>query len=158
WDSEVHLAEHKVLIRQIGVQPTATLITAPIAVTGNIFTIMTRDLKSEKYVLGLINSKAVYFYWKTMFTDFKNSFPQVTIFSLGQIPIPNSKNNFDSKLEILVDQILEAKKQLHQAKKEGDKNYLQRKCERLDKEIDRLVYQLYGLTEEEIRIVEESVK
>jgi len=45
-----------------------------------------------------------------------------------------------------------------QAKKEGDKNYLQRKCERLDKEIDQLVYQLYGLTEEEIKIVEESVR
>ena len=45
-----------------------------------------------------------------------------------------------------------------QAKSEKDKNYLQRKCERLDKEIDQLVYELYGLTEEEIRIVEESVK
>jgi len=44
------------------------------------------------------------------------------------------------------------------AKTEGDKNYLERKCERIDKEIDQLVYQLYGLTEEEIKIVEESVK
>jgi len=43
------------------------------------------------------------------------------------------------------------------AKTEGDKNYLQRKCERLDKQIDQLVYQLYGLTEEEIRIVEENI-
>ena len=49
---------------------------------------------------------------------------------------------------------IEAKKQLQQAKTEGDKNYLNRKCERLDKEIDQLVYQLYGLTEEEIKIVE----
>jgi hypothetical protein len=54
----------------------------------------------------------------------------------------------------LVDQMLEAKKQLQGAKTEGDKNYLNRKCERLDKEIDQLVYQLYGLTEEEIKIVE----
>lgn len=29
-----------------------------------------------------------------------------------------------------------------------------RKCERIDKEIDQLVYKLYGLTEEEIKIVE----
>jgi len=46
------------------------------------------------------------------------------------------------------------KKQLQQAKTEGDKNYLNRKCETLDKQIDELVYQLYGLTEEEIKIVE----
>ena len=50
--------------------------------------------------------------------------------------------------------MLEAKKQLQQAKTEGDKNYLNRKCERLDKEIDQLVYQLYNLTEEKIKIEE----
>lgn len=60
---------------------------------------------------------------------------------------------------------VEAKKQLQQSKTESDKNYLTLKCEQLDKEIDRLVYQpasrqgrLYGLTEEEIKIVEERVK
>jgi type II restriction/modification system DNA methylase subunit YeeA len=40
----------------------------------------------------------------------------------------------------------------------GDKNYLQRKCATLDKQIDELVYQLYGLTEEEIKIVEGGIK
>jgi len=39
-------------------------------------------------------------------------------------------------------------------KTESDKTYLKRKCATLDKQIDELVYQLYGLTEEEIRIVE----
>jgi len=33
------------------------------------------------------------------------------------------------------------KKQSQQTKTEGDKNYSQRKCERIDKEIDQLVYQ-----------------
>jgi adenine-specific DNA-methyltransferase len=51
-------------------------------------------------------------------------------------------------------QITATKKQLQQAKTESDKNYLERKCETLDKQIDELVYQLYGLTEEEIKIVE----
>ena len=46
------------------------------------------------------------------------------------------------------------KKQLQQSKTESDKNYLKRKCETLDKQIDELVYKLYGLTEEEIKIVE----
>jgi hypothetical protein len=36
----------------------------------------------------------------------------------------------------------------------GDKKYFKCKCERLDKEIDQLVYNLYGLKEEEIKIVE----
>ena len=40
--------------------------------------------------------------------------------------------------------------------KSNDKNYLERKCESLDNQIDKLVYELYGLTEEEIKIVEGS--
>jgi len=48
------------------------------------------------------------------------------------------------------------KKQLQQAKTESDKNYLNRKCETLDKQIDELVYKLYDLTEEEIKIVDEN--
>ena len=47
---------------------------------------------------------------------------------------------------------------LYLSKTESDKNYLQRICATLDKQIDQLVYQLYGLTEEEIKLVEESVK
>jgi len=92
-----------------------------------------------------------------MFTDFKNSFPQVTIFSLGQIPIPNWNNNSDKKIDLLVDQILMSKRQLHEAKTESDKTYLERKCDLLDKQIDELVYQLYGLTDGEIKIIERSV-
>jgi len=41
---------------------------------------------------------------------------------------------------------------------ESDKEYLQRKCDSIDKQINQLVYQLYGLTEEEIKIVEEIGK
>lgn len=63
------------------------------------------------------------------------------------------KNQHDEIL-LLVDQILIAKKLLQKAKTESDKNYLQRICDILDKQIDELVYQLYGLTEEEIKIVE----
>jgi len=51
-------------------------------------------------------------------------------------------------------EIFTARKQLQQAKTESDKNYLERKCENLDKQIDELVYELYGLTEDEIKIVE----
>jgi len=40
------------------------------------------------------------------------------------------------------------------AKTPNEKTHLQRQIDSTDREIDRLVYELYGLTEEEIRIVE----
>ncbi|MDZ7764234.1 MAG: hypothetical protein U5K00_07370 [Melioribacteraceae bacterium] len=39
-----------------------------------------------------------------------------------------------------------------------EKKNLERQIAATDKQIDRLVYELYGLTEDEIKIVEESVK
>ncbi len=46
------------------------------------------------------------------------------------------------------------RKQLAAAKIPGDKTRIQRQIATTDKQIDKLVYELYGLTEEEIRIVE----
>ena len=40
----------------------------------------------------------------------------------------------------------------------SDRALYQRQIEATDKEIDKLVYNLYGLTEEEIRIVEEEAR
>ena len=50
--------------------------------------------------------------------------------------------------------MLETQKKLHTAKTDSDEKLYQQKVDILDKQIDQLVYELYGLTEEEIRIVE----
>jgi hypothetical protein len=47
-------------------------------------------------------------------------------------------------------------RQLASAKAPHDKTVLQAQIDATDRQIDRLVYDLYGLTEEEIRIVEEA--
>ena len=43
-------------------------------------------------------------------------------------------------------------------KTDHEKSFIQRRIDATDKQIDRLVYELYGLTKEEIRIVEEGTK
>jgi len=45
-------------------------------------------------------------------------------------------------------------KQLHEAKTSQDKTVIQREIDMTDRQIDNLVYELYGLTDEEIQIVE----
>lgn len=55
----------------------------------------------------------------------------------------------------LVDQMLEAHRQLEIAKFENDKKFLQQRIDILDFQINAIVYSLYGLSEEEIKIVEE---
>jgi len=60
------------------------------------------------------------------------------------------------KIVSLVEQILNAKKQLAEAQSEKDQDFYENKCASLDLQIDVLVYELYGLTADEIKIVEEA--
>lgn len=55
----------------------------------------------------------------------------------------------------LVEQML-VKEQLAGAQSDKDKDLYETKCAALDRQIDALVYDLYGLTEDEIKIVETS--
>jgi hypothetical protein len=58
------------------------------------------------------------------------------------------------KLVALVNNMLELQKKYHKARMERDKELYERQITIIDAQIDRLVYDLYGLTEEEIGIVE----
>ena len=57
----------------------------------------------------------------------------------------------------LVERILSLHERLTVANMPRDKTMLQQQIEGTDKQVDRLVYELYGLTEEEIKIVEEKL-
>ena len=57
------------------------------------------------------------------------------------------------KLVALVESMLELQKKHHEAKMERDKELYERQIKVVDEQIDKLVYDLYGLTEE-IEVVE----
>ncbi len=63
-----------------------------------------------------------------------------------------------SPRKTLVARMLSLHKQLPTAKTDHEKTALQRRIDATDKQIDQLVYELYGLTEEEIKIVEGQAK
>ena len=60
------------------------------------------------------------------------------------------------KLVFLLDNMLELQKKYHEARMERDKEIYERQIKIVDAQIDGLVYDLYGLTEEEIKVVEEK--
>ncbi|MBW2608306.1 MAG: hypothetical protein JRD05_11795 [Deltaproteobacteria bacterium] len=115
------------------------------------------------YLLGIINSQLItWYHLKRNPKAQKGLFPKVLVSDLGKLPIrtidfsdPADKARHDRIVE-LVDQMLNLNKQLTEAKAPQTKTVLQRQIETTDRQIDRLVYELYELTEEEIKIVEES--
>ena len=60
------------------------------------------------------------------------------------------------KMVALVERMLALHKEKADVKTDHEKNLVGRQIEATDKQIDTLVYELYGLTDEEIRIVEEN--
>jgi hypothetical protein len=85
---------------------------------------------------------------KILIQDAKN-FPIRTI----DFSDPTEKAQHD-KLVALVDGMLELQKKYHEARMEQDKELYERQITMIDAQIDRLVYDLYGLTDEEIKVVE----
>jgi hypothetical protein len=118
---------------------------------------------SLKYLLGVVNSRLISLWFQKKYDKLQRRiFPQFKVKELAAFPIrPINFSDAADKArhdEVVakVDAMLEAKKQLAKAQTDKDKTYYENKCAALDRQIDRLVYDLYGLTEDEIQIVEDS--
>ena len=110
----------------------------------------TQDLK---YLQAILSSKLINFWCVNYLADDMNKT------YLENVPIPApvidlKHSALYNDLVSNVDKMQDLKNQLAEAKISQDTNILQRQIEATDNQIDTLVYELYGLTEEEIKIVE----
>jgi hypothetical protein len=116
-----------------------------------------------RYILGLLNSRFINFIYLETVKEGGRVFPQVKMGKLRLLPFRTinfskkpDKAHHD-KLVGLVDQMLALKKKERAETVPQTKTMLGRQIQAVDKQIDALVYELYGLTEEEIRVVEGEV-
>jgi hypothetical protein len=121
-----------------------------------------KDLDS-RYLLGLLNSKVVDWFIRTSGTQMESGYFSYEARFIRSAPIrpvdfcdPADKARHD-KLVALVDRMLELNKKKHSGKlAPSELDRLEREVASTDREIDELVYELYGITDEERRIVEEA--
>lgn len=117
------------------------------------------DPHNIRYFLGIANSRLISWYGALVLPNFgKDIFPKLNPKDVSEIPIKiidfcnlHGRKQHD-RLVVLVERMLELHKRSPQTPQEQDQ--LQREIAATDAAIDRLVYELYGLTEEEINIVE----
>ena len=153
--------QDRICIRQIGKTPICTYVIKGVYTLNTIYNVYKLDNQiSLKFFLGIMNSLITKYYWLKINSDEKETFPKVKKDAILSIPIksidllnPTEKAQHD-KMVNYVDQMLDTKKKLAQANTDKDKNFYEGKYSTLDRQIDHLVYELYGLTEEEIKIVE----
>jgi hypothetical protein len=112
-------------------------------------------------LLGLINSCFMtWYHHKRNPKAQKGLFPKVLVSDLRKLPIrtinfsdPADKARHD-RMVTLVEQMLSLHKKLVAANTDHEKTNLKRQIDATDGQIERLVYELYELTEEEVGIVE----
>jgi hypothetical protein len=137
----------RILVRQIPSKPpyciNACLVEEVILNDLNSMNIININIEPE-LVLCILNSKLISYWFIYKFDKLqRGTFPQFKINEMEVFPIPKSFGVSRNELIVKVREILTAKK--------GDRHA---DTSELEKAIDDLVYQLYGLTEEEIKIVE----
>lgn len=101
-----------------------------------------------RYLLGVLNSKYAQVLINNQRGDDYHIYPE----HQRNIPIPTATPDQQNEIIALVDKILEAKKMLNQVQHDTSSA----DTTELENQIDQKVYELYGLTEEEIKVVEEK--
>lgn len=111
---------------------------------------------SLKFLLGLLNSNLLNWFFRVNFPSNNH----IASNQLAQLPIVRGEISLrvDERLHDLVvrsvEQVMIAKERLSAAMSESDIEFWTNKCDKLESDIDHAVYKLYGLTPEEIALVE----
>jgi len=163
WPRRIKLFEkNKILIRQTAdhIMACADYDGWYCLKSGIIVQLPDDSIMCYSYVLGLLNSRLINYLYYDLVGEQSRVFPEVKPIQLFKLPIrtidfsnPDDKKKHDLMVT-LVDRMLDLHKKKAAAKDSAEGERIDRLIDATDREIDQLVYGLYGLTEEEIRIVE----
>ncbi len=114
---------------------------------------------ADKYLLGILNSQLINFIYKGMSSTYRGGYLRFIQQYLEKLPIrtinfnnPQEKAIHD-KLVSLVDRMLELHKKKAALPPSAEREKIEREITITDEKIDEIVYGLYGVTEEERRII-----
>jgi len=129
--------------------------------TDGLYLFSLKENIDERYILGILNSKLFIFLYRLLSSEKGRTLAQVkpTIISKMPIRLIGSKNEeIDAHNNIcnLVTQIIASKLESLSSRSDEDKENDKKNLKLLNTKIDKLVYYLYGLTDDEIKIVEDA--
>ncbi len=166
WKNKSFYETSKIAIRETGNRIIATVDLDNRYFLSSLYAIYPKD-QNEKlslyYLLAIINSNLAMFFIKIIALSLtEGAFTKFRTNQLARLPIrtidfsqPKEKAAHDKMVELAA-KMLEAKKQLSAAQTDKDKTFYERYCSSLDTQIDALVYDLYDLSADERKIIENS--
>lgn len=115
---------------------------------------------NSKYVLGVLNSKLMSYFLKSICAERRGGFIEQKPVYVSQVPIKKPTDPQEVEVTKLVNMILELNKKLVELsdKITDERTRLEREITLSDSKIDELVYKIYDITPEEKAIIENSLK
>ncbi len=123
--------------------------------TNSIVVAENSDLSGLNLLLGLLNSSL--FQWRFKITSTNNNVGTNELDCLPVYIFDSTSSNTPEDLATLVGSMITLHARLAAEQLPQRREQIQREIDATDRQIDQLVYQLYGLTDEEIAIVEAAV-
>jgi hypothetical protein len=106
------------------------------------------------YILGILNSTVCDYYLQSIASTKQNGYFEYKPMYISKLPIPESQISVHDEIVKLVETILKLNEELHQRKLPEWIDQMKSRIQYTDQRINEIVYELYGLTEEERKIVE----
>jgi hypothetical protein len=116
----------------------------------------TNNKISLKYALTLLNSKLLNFRYKSIGKQTGGGIYEYFPNGVSKLPIPEIAIDEQKLFIELADKMTQLNKDLANAKTPHEKKLLEKQIVGTDKKIDKMIYELYELTEEEITVVENN--
>lgn len=122
---------------------------------GHAIQLKNNDINMLKLFLGILNSNLTTFFISKIASKFRGGYYSFGKKFIEKLPLPLELD--DSKIINEVDKILQLNDELNSVQTPHEKKLIERQIEMIDKKIEKLVYSLYELNEEEIDIIENSL-
>lgn len=156
---EIH-EQDRICVRQVGHYPIATVVPNGLFAMNSLYNVYLKEPGAHDlyFVLGVMNSRLNRYYWGKVHSDQKKTFPKIKKDALLDIQLKQGRTKEE---KALVAQIAELTRSLVTFKNEqfakhgGLKDRMaEDKAAHLEARINEAVFALYGLNEEEVRLVE----
>lgn len=155
-DRSLYECEEKILVRRVTNALIATLDDKSYWNLNTVYNLHTTQI-DKKYLIGLLNSKLLNFWFKHKFVFEDKLFPYVRVSQLKTIPIKITVlKDLQEKVIELVALRLSLQSQIKNCQIPSELSALEARAAHTEKRIDALVYALYDLTEDEIKVIEEN--
>ena len=109
---------------------------------------------SDKYLITILNSKVITWIFPFISSPLRGGFYQANKQFSQHLPIPLAPTQTQEKLATLAQKMLDINQTLATTKNENDRKMIERQIAGTDALIDKMVYELYGLSEEEIKVID----